>query len=143
MELIRLAKIVYGLIFILSAILIIFNVILSALYNTMLVNIFPSDLGYSIALLSIGAISLAYIKSNDITKLASSLLISTILAGVMFFLRLMVLISDCIDAYIIRLEGEIYVFNIYSELNYLEVYLAPLTFILLYYAYIVLRKRTI
>jgi len=143
MSLIKFMKLVYGILFIFSAIIIIVNMLLSALYEVVFLNIFPNDLGYSIVLLSIGIISLAYIRDNDVIRHASSLFISTILAGVMFFLRIMIVISNYIDTYIISLEGEAYTFNLASKLNYLEVYLAPLTFIFLYYAYLILRRKTI
>lgn len=143
LKLLRFLKLVYGLIFISSAVLIIINNVFAIWYHYILIKLFQNDLGYSIVLISIGIISLAYIKDSDIVKPASSLFISTALAGVMFFIRILVVLSHYIDTYILYLRGESYIFSLANELGFLEIYLAPLTFTLLYYTYNILRRKTI
>ena len=139
----KISKILYGSIFILSGVLIAINSLFYTFYHRYLLNFLVPDLGYSVVLITIGVISLAFIRSNDTIKLSSSLLVSTIMSTMLFILRILTIISHWIDAYILTLEGEEYLFNLFEEINYLEIYLAPLTIILLIYSYHVLRKYTI
>lgn len=139
----KVSKIIYGAIFVLSGILIAINTIFYSFYHRYLLNFLVPDLGYSVVLITIGIISLAFIRSSDIIKLSSSLLVSTIMSTMLFILRTLTIMSHWIDAYILTLEGEEYLFNLFEEINYLEIYLAPLTIILLIYSYHVLRKYTI
>jgi len=139
----KVSKIIYGAIFVLSGILIAINTLFYSFYHRYLLNFLVPDLGYSVVLITIGIISLAFIRSSDIIKLSSSLLVSTIMSTMLFILRTLTIMSHWIDAYILTLEGEEYLFNLFEEMNYLEIYLAPLTIILLIYSYHVLRKYTI
>ncbi len=142
---VKILKLVYGGIYLIFSILIVLRGTLDILGIDLSKALYfvSGDIGYGIVVLSIGVVSMSYINSEDIIKQASGLFISTILSLGLLGIRILVIISHYLDYLLIQsVEGE-GLFDLISELSYVEIYTSIITIVLLHYAYRILRRYTI
>jgi len=142
---VKIIKLLYGGIYLIFSALIILRGTLDivGIDLSQALYLVSSDIGYGIVVLSIGVISISYINSEDIIKQASGLFVSTILSLGLLGIRILVILSHYLDYLLIQsVEGE-GLFDLTSELSYVEIYTSVITIVLLYYAYRILRRYTI
>ena len=142
---VKIIKLLYGGIYLIFSALIILRGTLDivGIDLSQALYLVSSDIGYGIVVLSIGVISISYINSEDIIKQASGLFVSTILSLGLLGIRILVILSHYLDYLLIQsVEGE-GLFDLTSELSYVEIYTSIITIVLLYYAYRILRRYTI
>jgi len=142
---VKIIKLLYGGIYLIFSALIILRGTLDIVGTDLSQALYfvSSDIGYGIVVLSIGVISISYINSEDIIKQASGLFVSTVLSLGLLGIRILVILSHYLDYLLTQsVEGE-GLFDLTSELSYVEIYTSIITIVLLYYAYRILRRYTI
>jgi len=94
----------------------------------------PGDIGYSIALITIGSIlTLSLVSHSSEVQSLSALTVGTFLALALFILHILVILANIADVLILKSVGEEAEFNILSELQKIEFYGGLISLVLLYF----------
>jgi len=144
---IKYLQLIYGIIFIIFSLISIitwfldlFGLSIKLIYGYLYI---PPNVGYGLAILSIGVLSIFPIKYNDPIKINSALFIATILATILVVLEILTAAAHYIDVGILYLSGETGSFNIIEDLGRIEIYMSPYTLFLLIYSLNRLKRYTI
>jgi len=103
-------------------------------FNVFLTLNVPGDIGYSIALITIGSIlALSLVSYSSEVQSLSALTVGTFLALALFILHILVILANIADVLILKSIGEEAEFNILSELQKIEFYGGLVSLVLLYF----------
>ncbi len=116
---------------------------ISPVENFLAINI-PSDVGASIALLTIGStLMLSVLPSKNPVQNLSALTVGTILALALFALQILVITANLLDTIILSSVGEKTEYNILADVQRIEFYGGLLSLILMYFVIQELSERNL
>ena len=93
----------------------------------------PSDIGASIALITIGlTLMFSLFSRNNNVQSLSALTVGTFLAVALFALQILIVIANIVDALILRSVGEEAEYNVLNDIQRIEFYGGLLSLVLMY-----------
>ena len=104
----------------------------------------PSDIGASIALITIGLTLMLSISSrNNSVQGLSALTVGTFLAVALFALQILIIMANIADTLILSSVGEEVEYNVLNDIQRIEFYGGLLSLVLMYYVIKELSRRKI
>jgi len=104
----------------------------------------PSDIGASIALITIGlTLMLPLFSGNNNVQGLSTLTVGTFLAVALFALQILIIMANIADTLILSSVGEEVEYNILDDIQRIEFYGGALSLVLMYYVIKELSRRKI